>query len=285
MLLARDRSITYDTRLTDVFPGFPAYGRSITIRTLLNHTSGLPDYEDLVPRPPPGMPPDQQAQISDTGVLFLLKQAHPKFQPGSEWAYSNSGYVLLGLVIEEVSRRPFPQFLRDRIFTPLGMSGTVVYVKGKGEVPNRAYGHSKLGDGWIETDQEATSATLGDGCVYSSLNDLAKWDDALAHHTLLSEKEMEPALLPVAVPHGGPVGPDGEPSAYGFGWFLNPYKGHPRMWHHGETVGFRTSVQRFTRDHLTIIVLCNRSDLKPGALSERVADLFLAPKTMDLPGQ
>jgi len=280
MLLVHDGKLAYSTRITDVFPDFPAYGKSITIRNLLNHTSGLLDYEDLMTQPPPNTPPDKQAQIHDAGVLKLLEQqATTKFPPGTKWEYSNSGYVLLGLIVAKVSGQPFPQFLHDRIFAPLGMDHTVAFVKGKNTVPNRAFGYSRQGSSWQETDQDSTSATLGDGGVYSSLNDLAKWDAALTNHTLLGAKEMQPALTPVVVPNGGPVGPNNEPAAYGFGWFLNPYKGHPRMWHYGETIGFRTSIQRFTRDRLTIVVLCNRSDLNPGALGERVADLFFAPDT------
>jgi CubicO group peptidase (beta-lactamase class C family) len=280
MLLVHDGKLTYDTHVADIFPDFPAYGESITIRNLLNHTSGLLDYEDLMPQPPPNTPPDKQAQISDAGVLALLeKQTTTKFPPGAKWEYSNSGYVLLGTIVAQVSGEPFPQFLHDRIFAPLGMNNTLAFVKGKNEVPSRAFGYSKQGRAWQETDQDSTSATLGDGGVYSSLDDLAKWDTALQHHTLLSAKEMQPALTPVVPPSGHPVGPDNEPAAYGFGWFLNPYRGHPRMWHYGETTGFRSSIQRFTRDRLTIIVLCNRSDLNPGALGERVADLLLTSGT------
>jgi CubicO group peptidase (beta-lactamase class C family) len=117
---------------------------------------------------------------------------------------------------------------------------------------------------------------LGDGGVYSSLDDLAKWDRALAHHTLLSETEMRPAITPVKVFDGSVQEPDGNSAAYGFGWFLNSYKNHPRMWHYGESVGFRTTIQRLVDDKLTIIVLCNRDDLVPANLALKVADLFLA---------
>jgi CubicO group peptidase (beta-lactamase class C family) len=276
MLLVRDHSLSYDTRLTDVFPDFPGYGRSITIRSLLTHTSGLPDYEDLLPQLSPQMRPERKGQISDTGVLALLRQATTKFQPGTRWAYSNSGYVLLGEVVARVSHEPFHRFLHNHIFAPLGMDNTIAYIKGTNAVLNRAYGHSKQGGVWLETDQDAASATLGDGGVYSSLTDLAKWDDELTRHSLLSEEEMQPALLPVAVPKADPTGVSNEPAAYGFGWFLNPYKSHLRMWHYGETIGFRTFIQRFTRNHLTVIILCNRSDLNPTALGERVSDLFFS---------
>lgn len=272
MLLVRDGKLRYEDRLTDVFPDFPAYGRVVTIRHLLNHTSGLPDYEDLMPPADPSRPMEE-IQIADAGVLDLLKKkAAGGFPAGTRWAYSNSGYVVLGLVVAEVSGRPFPEFLRDRIFLPLGMTDTLAYVRGGSEVRRRAYGHTKDAGGWRETDQSPTSATLGDGGVYSSLEDLAKWDDALRLHTLLSESEMRAALEPVSVPGGSPVGPDGAPAAYGFGWFVDPWKGRPRMWHYGETVGFRTAVQRFTQDGLTVVVLANRADFDAAGLALRAAE-------------
>jgi CubicO group peptidase (beta-lactamase class C family) len=278
MLLVHDGRLHYDDRLTDIFPDFPEYGRAVTVRNLLNHASGLQDYEDLMPQSDPNVPVEQ-IQIQDAGVLDLLKrQKSTKFTPGSEWAYSNSGYVLLGLIVQKVSGKPFPDFLHDRIFSPLGMINTVAYVRGKNQVANRAFGHSLEGGRWKKTDQSPTSATLGDGGVYSSIEDLARWDRALRQKTLLSDSEMEAALTPVKVAKGEVTEPDGSPAAYGFGWFLNPYKTHGRIWHYGETVGFRTAIQRFDEDDLTIVILCNRADLNPSALALQVADLLLRPQ-------
>ena len=139
---------------------------------------------------------------------------------------------------------------------------------------------------FIPTDQSSTSATLGDGGVYSNLEDLARWDDALTHHTLLSEAEMQPALVPFkladgSLPHWSsdpgdtdPLG--GKPVAYGFGWFLDPYQGRQRMWHYGDTVGFKSAIQRFPQDGLTVIVLCDRSDLDAPVLALQVADIALS---------
>ena len=278
MLLIHDGKLHYDDRLTGIFPGFPDYGKAISIRNLLNHTSGLLDYEDLMPKIDPKAPVDQ-IQIHDSGVLELLKQQKTtKFAPGTHWEYSNSGYVVLGLVVAKVSGKPFDEFLHDRIFAPLQMTNTVAYVRGKNEVLHRAYGHSKTSSGWAQTDQSPTSATLGDGGVYSSLADLSKWDDALAQHTLLTAREMEPAVTPVRVADKSVRNPDGSPAEYGFGWFLNSYGQHRRMWHYGETEGFRSNIQRFTKDGLTIIVLCNRTDVDPGSLGLKVADLYLSRK-------
>jgi len=275
MLLVRDGKLHYDDKLTDIFPDFPDYGRAISVRNLLDHTSGLADYEDLMAPVDPSVPVGQ-VQIKDAEVLNLLKrQTAGNFAPGSAWAYSNSGYVVLGLIVAKVSGLPFEDFLRSRIFKPLKMKDSVAYVRGKNEVPRRAFGHGKDDGLWRETDQSPTSATLGDGGVYSSLADLAKWDKALRNHALLSEAEMLPALTPVRVPAGPPTGPDGEPSAYGFGWFLDPWKGHERMWHYGETIGFRTAIQRFPNDGLTVVVLANRSDFKAGPTALQAAEIYL----------
>jgi CubicO group peptidase (beta-lactamase class C family) len=278
MLLVHDGKVHYEDHLTDFFPEFPAYGKSITVRNLLNHTSGLPDYEELLERQYPSTPDEKIPQIHDKGVLRLLEQQTAgKFPPGSKWEYSNSGYVTLGLIVEKVSDKPFGEFLHERIFAPLKMNDTLAYEKGKNEVPHRAYGHTKEKDGWRETDQSSTSATLGDGGIYTSIDDLAKWDRALRDHTLLSEAEMQPALTPVS-PTGGPAKSAEGPVSYGFGWFLNPYKGHNRMFHDGETMGFRTTIQRFPDDDLTVIILANRTDVNPGQFALKVADLFLDTK-------
>ncbi len=278
MLLAHDGKLHYDDHLTDFFPEFPAYGKSITIRNLLNHTAGLPDYEDILMKQYPNTPEDEIPQILD-GVLKLLEQqTSGKFAPGSKWEYSNSGYAVLAMIAEKVSGETFGEFLQERIFTPLKMKNTLAYQKGKKEVPHRAYGHSKIDGAWPETDQSPTSAVLGDGGIYSSLDDLAKWGRALRDHTLLSEEEMRPALTPVQPTDGPRKFPEGKPVSYGFGWFLDPYQGHKRMSHDGNTIGFRTTIQRFPNDQLTVIVLANRADVDPQALALKVADLYLGPK-------
>lgn len=275
MLLVKDGKLRYEDSLTDLFPGFPEYGHGITVRHLLNHTSGLPDYEDLMPPADPAAPVEE-TQIDDLGVLKLLEaQKAGWFVPGKLWRYSNSGYVLLGLIVEKVSGLDFPEFLRERIFAPLKMDNTLAFVRGRNKVSDRAFGYSKEKGQWRFTDQSPTSATLGDGGVYSSLYDLTLWDEALRMRRLLSEDEMKPALIPVRVPGKGPTGPDGKPADYGFGWFINGWQGHPRMWHYGETSGFRTAIQRFPADNLTVIVLANRTDVDAADLALKVAGFYL----------
>jgi CubicO group peptidase (beta-lactamase class C family) len=292
MLLVHDGKLRYDQALTEIFPDFPEYGKPITVRNLLNHTSGLPDYEDLMDAVQKTKGPvwTPEKQIQDAEVLELLKKEKAgKFAPGTSWSYSNSGYVVLGLIVAKVSGKSYGEFLHTRVFEPLKMHQTLVFLNGKNKVVNRAFGHSKDANAFKETDQSSTSATLGDGGIYSNLEDLAKWDDALRNHALLSEKEFQPALSPVNLNDGSephwPAEPTddnlhpGQPVSYGFGWFLDPYRARQRMWHTGSTMGFRTVIERFTEgDALTVIILCNRTDLEPEKLALQVADIFFSAK-------
>ena len=289
MLLVRDGKLRYEESVTNIFPEFPAYGKTITVRNLLNHTSGLPDYEDLMDQVEKTKGPiwSPEKQIHDAEVLQLLeKESHGKFAPGTKWEYSNSGYVVLGLIVAKVSGNSFGEFLYDRIFAPLKMNHTLVFERGKNEVANRAYGHSKKENTLVETDQSSTSATQGDGGIYSNLEDLSKWEDALRNHTLLSEKDFLPAITPAQLPPGAesklaedvPESLRGHASAYGFGWFLNLQDPHPLMWHYGDTMGFKTAIFRYLADNITVILLCNRTDLDQGALILKAARLLLPAK-------
>jgi CubicO group peptidase (beta-lactamase class C family) len=192
--------------------------------------------------------------------------------------------VLLGLVVAKIGHEPFPDVLHRRIFEPLHMRHTLAFVNGQNTVPNRAYGHIKKDGAFVEADQSATSATLGDGGIYSDVDDLAKWDEALRKNVLLPKGEMAAALLPIHLNNG--VLPNwpaeknednlapGKPVSYGFGWFLDPYNGRPRMWHSGSTSGFRTVIDRFPDENLTIIILSNRTDVDVSQLALKVADLM-----------
>jgi len=291
MLLVHDGKLRYDQSLSEIFPDFPPYGKNISIRNLLNHTGGLPDYEDLMDAQEKLKGPiwSPEHQIQDDEVLALFqKETKGKFAPGTSWSYSNSGYVVLGLIVAKISGQSYGSFLHARIFAPLHMDHTVVYQKGKNAVTNRAFGHSKEGGALKETDQSSTSATLGDGGIYSNLDDLLKWDDGLRNHTLLSAEEMAPALVPAKLADGSPTywptAPNddnlhpGKPVSYGFGWFLDPYERQPRMWHTGSTMGFRTIIQRYTGHNFTVIVLANRTDLDPELLALKALYSFSVPQ-------
>jgi CubicO group peptidase (beta-lactamase class C family) len=190
------------------------------------------------------------------------------------------------MIVSKVSGKSLGNFLHDRVFAPLEMDHTLVFEKGTNEVSSRAYGHSKKENNFVETDQSSTSATQGDGGIYSNLEDLSKWDDALHNHTLLSEKEFLQAITPANLPPGAesklaedvPESLRGHANAYGFGWFLNLQVAHPLMWHYGDTSGFKTAIFRYTRDNVTVILLCNRTDLDQGALALKAAQFVLPAK-------
>jgi CubicO group peptidase (beta-lactamase class C family) len=169
MLLVDQGKLSLADTLDEFFPDFPAYGRSVKVKHLLTHTSGLPDYEDLIPA-------GTTLQLDDLDVLHLLMDSsEPRFKPGERFAYSNSGYALLGLIVETVAEQPFHEFMSKEIFRPLGMDKSVLYQRGLNVMPQRAYGHTRREGGWVRADQSLTSAIRGDGAVYTSLRDYEKW--------------------------------------------------------------------------------------------------------------
>ena len=250
LLLVADGCLALDDPLAQFFADAPPLWQHVTLLHLLTHTAGLRNYEDLIP-------PDTTAQLSDQDVLDLVWPYTDGYHvPGAAFRYSNTGYCLLALIVAQVANQPFPAFLRARIFTPLEMTDSVAYAGGV-DVARRAYGYSRHGQAWARTDQSLTSATLGDGGIYSSVVDLARWDAALTQGLLLPA----PLLARMFSPHAAT--PDG--TAYGLGWYLSV----PRVaYHTGETIGFRTAIVRRFDVRLTAIVLANRSDASPRALAE-----------------
>jgi CubicO group peptidase (beta-lactamase class C family) len=261
MILKERGQLTYDQKLTDVLPEFPAYGRAITIRHLLNHTSGLHDYENLIPS-------NQDGQVSDHDVVGLLADERSTyFTPGSSYRYSNSGYCTLGVIVAKVSGMPFHEFLAQNVFEPLAMTGSLAYVNGSNDVQDRAYGYTWQGSRYQRTDQSVTSATLGDGGVYTSVAEYFLWDQALYGERLVSAPTLAEAFTSGTLNNGSRTG-------YGFGWKLDTYRGVKRISHTGSTIGFRTAVQRFPDKKLTVVVLINRANTAPWDLAQSIADLY-----------
>lgn len=264
MLLVEDGTLGYDQPVRGLIPELPRSADAVTIRHLLNHTSGLVDYEDLIPE-------SRTTQLDDQDVVdYLAAKDSVYFPAGSEYRYSNSGYVLLGVIVARASGVTLPQFLERRIFAPLGMRATVMHVEGRDTVPRRAYGYSPRGGSFVQTDQSLTSATLGDGGIYSNSDDLVRWDQALAGTTLVDAATQALATTPPRLPGNAAT-------EYGFGWFVDTYRGQRRWRHTGETSGFRNAIQRYPDARLTVIVLTNRSSGEPGAIAERIADRLLFP--------
>jgi len=261
MLLVRDGRLNYDQPVRTVLPELPPAAAGVTIRHLLNHTSGVLDYEDLIPD-------TQTVQVSDQDVLRLLASRDSVYFPaGTKYRYSNSGYCLLALVIERVSGMAFADFLRQRIFAPLGMTHTVAHVAGRDTVPERAFGYTPDSGRFVPSDQSVTSATLGDGGIYTSVEDLVHWDQTLYTERLVDRATLALATTPPVLP--------GDSTQYGFGWFVDVYRGLRRWRHTGETSGFTNAIQRFPERRTTVIVLTNRNGGTPWTIAERIADLML----------
>lgn len=259
LLLAQDKKLSLDDKAKRWLPSLPAALDSVTITHLLTHTSGIIDYEDVIPA-------GTTAQVHDADVLKLLEsQDSTYFKPGSRYQYSNSGYSLLALIVQKASGKSFATFLHDRIFAPLGMRNTLAFEDGISVVAHRAYGYAMKDSAWTRKDQSVTSAVLGDGGIYSSIDDMMKWDAALYDSRLLSDESRKLAFTP----HTKTDDPD---IAYGFGWRITG----ETLWHSGETSGFRNVIVRWPSRHMTVIILTNRDT--PGPYETALAVGALAGK-------
>jgi len=263
LLLTERGKLSLEDDLTKFFQNFPAYGQAIRVRHLLNHTSGLLAYEDLLPS-------DLQEPVVDADVLKVLaEQNHTYFAPGSQFRYSNSGYALLACIVERVSGMSYAQFMARNIFRPLGMKETFLTRRDRITGNRRAFGYSKKDGAWTRTDQSTTSFVLGDGGVYSSLEDLQKWEAALAGAKLLPKKTLEEMMtLTIASKEESAEG-------YGYGWFTGKHGREPAVWHTGSSIGFRNAYLRIPGKSFTVIVLTNRNDASAIILARQVADACL----------
>jgi CubicO group peptidase (beta-lactamase class C family) len=241
MLLKEQGKLTYEDKLTDYLPEFPDYADKITIRHLLNHTSGIPDHFEMGINKP---------DLTNADVLTaVLALEEPEFEAGDQFSYSNAGYVLLSLIVSRASGRPFHIFMKENIFDVLGMDGTLVYDETKPEVPNRALGYNALG----QTD-DYNILTTGPGGIYTGVEDLHRWDRALDENTLVSAETFREALT------SGRLN-DGSQTNYGFGWFIGLNKDGLFYDHSGSMAGFHTYFRKEPETQQTIILLTNQRDV------------------------
>lgn len=252
LLLEKDRKLSLTDPLIKFFPEFTdKVARKVRIYHLLTHTSGLLDYESV-------MSSKQEKQLLDSDVLTLLKNRDSLyFEPGSQFRYSNSAYCLLALIIERVADQSFVSFIQQRIFVPLKMNQSVVYKAG-GLIVNRAMGYRKKDGGFVLSDQSVTSATKGDGGVYTSLIDYQKWNKALRDGTLL---DLSAALMRA----GQPI-PQTPGSYYGAGWFFRQPE-NPILFHSGSTCGFNNYVISIPSKRFLMAYFSNKADSKTDAIN------------------
>ena len=267
LLLARDGKLSLDDDVRKYVPELPDLGPRITLREFLTHTSGWRDYIQLLVW--------QGHEVRDhvtqrDAMNVLQRQRALNFTPGTEFRYSNTGYFLMSLIVQRVSGLSLAEFARRRIFEPLGMHDTRYVADMRDIIRNRATGYEPApGGAW----REAMSGweLTGDGGVYSTVDDLAKWDDnftsGIVGGTLLGDSLAAAEHLS-----------SGIPIPYGLGLFTDLYAGQRRMWHNGIWAGYRAILMRFPDSKYTIIALCNSADVASESVADSVANVVL-PQT------
>jgi CubicO group peptidase (beta-lactamase class C family) len=269
MMLVEDGTLGLDDKIAKYFPDAPAAWHAITIRQLLTHTSGIPDYGAEENTMAKGVV-DFRKDYSEDDLARIIAALPPEFSPGAKWKYSNSGYVLLGILIHRATGKFYGDLLRDRIFTPLGMTATRI-ISEADIIPHRSGGY-RLVHGAIKNQDWVSPSlnTTADGALYTTVLDMAKWDAALYSSSLLKPATRALMWTPVRLN-------DGTTYPYGFGWGLATVKGHHVVQHGGAWQGFTTFIARYIDDHLTVVVLTNldEDNANPNRIAAHVAALYL----------
>jgi CubicO group peptidase (beta-lactamase class C family) len=261
MMLVEEGKISLDDRLTKFFPHAPAAWRDVTVRELLSHTAGFGDYPATF---------NFRKDWTETELLRMVEGIPLAYPPGTAWAYSNLGYLTLGILIHYVTGEFYGDFLQRRIFQPLGM-GTTRIISEADIVPNRAAGY-RLVKGELKNQEWVAPSvnTTADGSLYFSIIDLAKWDAALYTEELLKRSSLEKMWAPALLKNGQP-----NKDGYGFGWFIANRNGHRIISHDGAWQGFQTTITRHIDDQLTVVMLTNLAEAEPGKMAEHVAEMCL----------
>ncbi len=264
--LASKNKINLKDNLNKFFPDFADYGKEITLYHLLTHTSGLKDCP--VSR-------DRKKPLLDQEIFETLKRnKKPSFKTGTRFYYCNDGYALLRFVIEKVAKTSFLNYLRKNIFIPLGMKNTVVNEENKTLIKNRAYGNVRKKGKYVEHDQSITSFTEGAGGIYSSIEDLAKWNKELDNPKLLKKSLLKRDFTPQKLKNGKLAYAHEDHAHYGFGFFIGKNKGYKVVFHGGSTMGFRTSIYKIPQKHLTILVLSNCVDSDGSDIARKIFEVI-----------
>ena len=252
MMLVQEGKLSLDDSIAKYFPDAPAAWKPILIRNLLSHTSGLAEYESD-DRTGPNGPFYLRLDFSEDELAKKIEALPIEWAPGESWAYRNTNYVLLGIAIHRITGIPYAEFLKERIFKPLGMTSTRL-ISERDIIPNRAAGY-EIDDSGELKNQEWVSPTFdstADGALYFNVLDLAKWDEALYGTKLLRQSSLDRIWTVYPLNNGKP-----NPGSYGFGWSINAQDGHRRIEHGGAWQGFACHISRYPDDNVTTVVLTN----------------------------
>jgi CubicO group peptidase (beta-lactamase class C family) len=262
MMLVEEGKIGLDDSLTKYFPDAPVTWKQVTIRELLSHTAGFTDYpKDF----------DMRKDYTEAQLVKMVEGTPLAYTSGTNWSYSNLGYLTLGIVIHKVTGEFYGGFLQERIFRPLGMSTTRI-ISEADIVPNRSAGY-RLVKGELKNQEWVSPMvnTTADGSLYFSIQDLAKWDAALYTEKLLKRSSLEQTWTVAKLENGQANSGD-----YGFGWFIETKNGRRIIEHEGSWQGFETDIVRDLDDKLTVVVLDNLADSEPKKLADHVEEMYLS---------
>jgi CubicO group peptidase (beta-lactamase class C family) len=264
-LLDVEGALSIDDDVRTWVPELPEYNRPITIRHLLNHTSGVRDYLTLMRLQ--GFEYDNVFDEFD-GVELIARQQGLNFEPGSEFLYSNSGYLLLANIVRRVTGQSLRAFLEERFFDPLGMAHTSIWDENTEIVTERATGYSPTAGGW-GIDHAWNFQMGGDGQVITSVDDMVRWD-AMFYDPIVGGQDLLARL------HTQGLLNNGDTIDYAMGLVVDEYRGLPRVQHGGAWAGFRAYLVRFVDHHTSVALLCNRGDVNTSSLTAQVVDAVLA---------
>ena len=237
----------------------PAAWQPLTIRHLLTHTSGIPNYTNF-----PDFARTAVQPTSSTDMIGMLRDKPLEFAPGEKFAYSNSGYYLLGMIIERASGKTYADFLEANIFTPLAMNHTG-YDNSSTIIKNRAAGYARQAGHTVNAAYMDMTIPFAAGALYSTTEDLLRWDQALYKNTLVSQKSLDEMFTP-------------EKGGYGYGWSIGKRFDRQVIAHGGGIYGFATEIARFPADRATVIVLSNVEGAAAGPIANDLAAvMFGAP--------
>jgi CubicO group peptidase (beta-lactamase class C family) len=262
LMLAEQGKLALDDSISKFLPDYPTHGHLITVEHLLTHTSGIKSYTNM-----PEWPSLWRKDFTVQELIDFFKYQPMEFAPGKRWAYNNSGYMLLGAIIEKVSGRSYEQFIQQSIFEPLGMKQSY-YDSPSRVIPRRAAGYDKSAEGFTNAAYLSMTQPYAAGALASTVDDLAIWDSALYTEQLLKHETLQRAHISHRLA-------DGSSTAYGYGWGISEYAGHRLIEHAGGIHGFRTHAIRMPDDRVFVAILSNNGGADPEELAFKIAALVI----------
>jgi len=262
LMLVEEGKLSLDDPVTKILPDLPTAWEKVTLRHLLSHTSGIKNYTSTK-----DFDKTMRKDFTQREILDLVAKEPLEFAPGEKWNYSNTGFFLLGMVIEKVTGKSYGAFLEERIFQPLGMMHTRVNDLNV-ILPNRAHGYSWNGKELRNGEYVSPTQPFAAGALISTVSDMVKWDAALRTEKLVKKSTLDQMWTPAPLAKG-------QTANYGFGWQVERVNGHRLISHGGGIPGFSTQISRFVDDKLTVIVLTNSDSGNAGGLARGIAGRVL----------